>query len=174
VTAGSWWRTPVGGILPRGWKTFGAACWLLLVLLVLPMRIAPVRGASMEPTLSDGQVLAYHTLAPQLLGLDRGEIVVFRSPLDRSHHFVKRVVGLPGDELLFDDGHLFVNDVELDLPPSSVEPGFRLVTRVPADCFFALGDHASVSMDSRRFGAVPMENLLGRVIGPFRHAGGVP
>ncbi len=133
-------------------------------LLLATYRLAPVQGASMEPTLHDGQTVCYQALPSSILPVRRGDVVVFESPMDPSHRYVKRLVGLPGDELRFEYGLLRVNGQALALPPSAVDPALVLSARVPDDCFFALGDHGAVSYDSRRFGSVSFDRLIGRLI----------
>ncbi len=140
-------------------------------LLFLPilwtgyLRVAPVRGASMEPTLHDGQRVWYELLGPtELSQLPRGSLVVFRAPTAPGHLYVKRLVGLPGDCLRFAKGRLWVDGRALDLPRGAVDPGMLLSTRVPAGCFYVIGDHAAVSYDSRYFGAVQEERLVGRIL----------
>jgi signal peptidase I len=135
-----------------------ASCAFLFVY-----RIAPVQGASMEPTLFTGQTVFYQALPAGILPLHRGDVVVFDSPMDPGRRYVKRLVGLPGDELRFEDGRLRVNGQPVALP-GDLEPGLFLSTRVPEGCFYALGDHASVSYDSRRFGAVSFDHLVGRLV----------
>jgi len=138
---------------------------LLLLLglgaLLSTFRLAPVRGASMEPTLENGQLLCYQILPAVLHTPERGKVVVFHSPIVPDQCYVKRLVGLPGDELRFENGGLFVNGKPLSLPAGAVPEGYVLSARVPKGCFFALGDHGSVSYDSRRFGPVPLKFLIG-------------
>lgn len=140
--------------------------WLaLLSLLVLePLRFAPVHGASMEPTLSEGDLVCFDRIDPGQLPT-RGDVVVFHSPLDPRRLFVKRLVGLPGDELRFSAGELRVNGIPLELPAKAVDPDFFLAVKVPEGHFFALGDHARVSYDSRDFGCVRLDSLVGQLLG---------
>ena len=140
----------------------GIFLWGVL-LMGFPVRVAPVRGASMEPTLHDGQWLAYERL-PWTSAVERGEVVVFRSPIIEGQRYVKRVVGLEGDELRFEDGELRVNGEPLPLPIGAVPGDLTLSVRVPDGSFYAIGDHGAVSLDCRSFGPVPMERLLGRVL----------
>lgn len=121
----------------------------------------------MEPTLHDGQTVVYQALPAPLLPLARGDVVVFDSPMDPRHRYVKRVVGLAGDELRFEFGILRVNGQALPLPPGALDPALVLSARVPEGCFYALGDHGAVSYDSRRFGAVPCRFLVGKLIYPL-------
>jgi signal peptidase I len=137
---------------------------LLLALLLEPLRFAPVHGSSMEPTLTEGDLVCFQVLEAGRLP-DRGELVVFHAPTRPGKMFVKRLVGLPGDELKFGDGALRVNGMEMELPTGAVERGYTLSTRVPAGCFYAIGDHASVSYDSRGFGPVRQDLLVGRLLG---------
>ena len=140
--------------------------WLALLSLLLlePLRFAPVHGASMEPTLTEGDLVCFERIEPGQLPA-RGEVVVFHSPLDPKRLFVKRIVGLPNDELRFTAGSLRVNGIELELPEKAVDPDFFLSVRVPEGHFFALGDHARVSFDSRDFGCVRLDALVGQLVG---------
>ena len=137
---------------------------LLVVLLLFPLRLAPVHGSSMEPTLYEGDIVCFQMLETGILP-SRGDLVVFNAPTRLGKLFVKRLVGLPGDELRFQGGSLRVNGLPISLPVGAVEPGFTLSTRVPVGYFFAIGDHAAVSYDSRGFGAVRLERLVGRLLG---------
>jgi len=152
------------GLLNLARRAVSLLFFVAFPVVLATYRLAPVQGASMEPTLSDGQTVCYQALPPALLPLGRGDLVVFESPMDPSHRYVKRLVGLPGDELRFQYGLLQVNGQALELPEGAVDPEMVLSARVPPDCFFALGDHGAVSYDSRRFGPVPMERLIGRLV----------
>ena len=94
---------------------------LLVVILVEPLRFAPVLGASMEPTLEEGDLVCFQRLDAGELP-ERGSIVVFHSPLDPARLFVKRLVGLPGDVLRFESGELRVNGVPYPLKPAAHDP----------------------------------------------------
>ena len=98
-------------------------------------------------------------------GPRRGDVVVFHWPLDTSQDFVKRIIGEPGDTIGFDRGTVFINGVPLDEPyvlnrsretiaPVVVEPG----------SYFVLGDNRTNSDDSRRWGTVRAENIVGQVL----------
>jgi len=137
---------------------------LLGVLLVEPLRFAPVLGASMEPTLHEGDYVCFERVEAGVLP-PRGSVVVFHSPLDATRLFVKRLVGLPGDELRFEAGELRINGLPYALAPEAYDPDLWLSVRVPDGHFFALGDHARVSYDSRRFGCVRTDHLVGRLLG---------
>ncbi len=123
-----------------------------------------VSGDSMNPNLYDGERVLINRSSPEGLP-DRGDMVVFRYPLDPVREFVKRVIGLPGDEVEMRQGRVFVNG-------SFLEEGYRIVrdrasipaVRVPAGALFVLGDNRPVSEDSRFFGFVPLADVKGEVI----------
>jgi signal peptidase I len=93
----------------------------------------------------------------------QGDVIVFRPPTDDPRVFVKRVIAEPGDVVEIRDGKVIVNDKTLD-EPYVMHPilwPYRAVT-VEEDAYYVLGDNRSVSNDSRLYGPVPMENILGR------------
>lgn len=148
-----------------------------------------VEGTSMQSTLLDGQYLLVNKLV--YLRIDRGsitsllpfldddvdseetlfafhqprrgEVIIFRFPRDPSRDFVKRVIGLPGDTVEIRRGRVYVNEIELD-EPYIARPGRRTVapTRVGPDGYYVLGDNRAVSQDSRDWGPVPTENIIGK------------
>ena len=161
----------------------------LLIFLGLQFSVQNFRveGSSMEPTLAEGQYLlvnklVYFSFSPHELQnllpfLDikrdetlfpfhpprRGEVIIFHFPRDPRRDFVKRVIGLPGDIVEVRQGAVYVNDKRLYEPyithpsQSSVAP-----LRVPADSYYVLGDNRRASNDSRDWGPVPAENIVGR------------
>ena len=93
-----------------------------------------------------------------------GDVIVFRWPRDPRQNFVKRIVGLPGDRIRFEDGAVFVNSLPLDEPYVVHASTETLPERsVPDDAYFVLGDNRSQSEDSRHWGAVPRDHVIGKV-----------
>lgn len=124
-----------------------------------------VDGDSMAPTLVAGERLLVLKLHGQV---ERGDLLVFRDPWAPEALLVKRVVGLPGEELSAAGGRLRVG--AFDLAEEYLAPGTPLVgltspTRVPAGCYFLLGDNRAASVDSRRFGPVEDRLVVGKVLG---------
>ena len=127
-----------------------------------------IDGASMEPSLSSGDTCLLNRLEPLLGSVDRGEVVVLqdRGPDD---YAIKRVIGLPNDEVEIRNGHVFVNGTELvedylsrGTFTQSTRPGFdRFV--VGPESYFVMGDNREVSEDSRYYGPVGKSALLGVV-----------
>ncbi len=136
---------------------------LLRATVVVPLR---VESASMLPTYGTGDVVITSRVSPALADLDRGDLVVFRSPDDR-RRTLKRVVGLPGDVLVIRDSLLYVNGAPVAEPyvdHAMIDGYYSATFRVPAGRVFVLGDNRGNSVDSRDYGAVPAGDLLGRVI----------
>ena len=157
----------------RGW-VWPVLIFCAIGLLIYSVRIATVTGSSMEPSLHEGSRIVFDRLTVRLLGINRGDIIVFRNPKDAGITEVKRVIGLPGELVLIEGGTISVT------PPGGRIQEFPRGTYVggngqvgdfrvqlgPQD-YFVLGDNRSVSTDSRSFGAVRPTDIVGRVIYSF-------
>ncbi len=148
-----------------------------------------VDGFSMRPTLDADQYLLVNKLAYSQINLanlsryipfvdwggeespylfdapQRGEVVVFRFPVDPSRDFVKRVIAVPGDSVEIRNGNVFVNDKALEEPYTLDYPrGITMIEQVMGpDEYFVLGDNRLQSNDSKNWGPVPLENIVGKV-----------
>jgi len=134
-----------------------------------------VQQGSMEVTLLPEQYVLVDKLTPRWSAYERGDIVVFDPPANwtgaNGVPFIKRVIGLPGDHVELRDGAVFVNGTKLDEPyvytdgaapttdPSAGGPSEWLV---PAGELFVMGDHRSQSADSRVFGPIEIDHVIGR------------
>ena len=133
------------------------------MLVAVPVR---VESASMRPTFAAGDVVLVSRRAPRVGDLHRGDLVTFRDPF-HGQRALKRVVGLPGDELVVLDGRLHVNGVTVREPyvnHNLVDGYYSQTFRVPDGAVFLLGDNRSNSVDSRDYGPVRAGGLLGRVV----------
>jgi signal peptidase I len=120
----------------------------------------------MSPALRAGDLLLTTQLAPDPDDLERGDLVVFRSPED-GDRAVKRVIGLPGEELVVLDGVLHVDGRVVDEPfvdPAGVDGYYSRTFVVPLGSVFLMGDNRGNSVDSRDYGAVLDTELEGRVV----------
>jgi len=129
-----------------------------------------VVGASMSPTLQDSDRYLLNRWIYDLRAPRRGEIVVLKDPTDGAY-CVKRVIALPGEAVYLKNGHLFVNGTELTEPylPQGVrtftpEKVQEEMVAIGKNRYFVLGDNRNNSFDSRFYGTVPRENILGVVM----------
>lgn len=144
----------------------------VVIFLVIQNFVAQpyrIEQQSMEQTLEPGQYVLIDKLSPRWDDYSRGDIIVFWPP-EETHDvpFIKRVIGLPGDRVAIRDGGVYVNGIPLDEPyvfGGPTEPGTQGdVVIVPPDSYFALGDHRSDSTDSRVFGFVARDDIIGRAV----------
>lgn len=139
-----------------------AVSTFIIIFLYQPVR---VEGTSMLPMLEDQDRLFINKLAYRVGNIQRGDVVVFLYPHDRQKSYIKRVIALPGDDIRIDDGRVFVNGQRVD--ESYVPKRFRdsrsLANMiVPPDEYFVMGDHRSISSDSRDFGPVTRKLIYGK------------
>lgn len=148
--------------------------WLALALLVGGLAllratvVVPVRveSASMLPTLAPGDVVLVSRTPPTVADLEHGDLVVFQSP-DDGQQALKRVVGLPGEDLVVRDGVLFVDEVPVTEPyvdHALIDGYYSRTFTVPKGSAFVLGDNRGNSVDSRDYGPVDGDDLKGRVM----------
>ncbi len=137
---------------------------LIVIFVVQPVK---VEGTSMQPRLVDQERIFVNRFIYRFSEIQRGDVVVFWYPRDRSKSFIKRVLGVPGDEVEIRRGSVYVNEKKIEEP--YLDPQFRdqdsLGRRiVPSDRYFVLGDHRSSSNDSRNWGFVPRELIYGKAV----------
>lgn len=150
--------------------------FLIAIVIIVPIRyflVQPffVRGASMEPNFQDGQYLIIDELSYRFREPQRGEVIVFRYPQNHNQFFIKRVIGLPGEQVTIENGNVIIrNDkyqegVQLDesayLPPD-VRTGGNLTMQLGPEEYFVLGDNRPASSDSRSWGVVHRYEIIGR------------
>ena len=142
---------------------------LAVILIVFIYQPVKVEGTSMMPGLTNEERIFINKYEYKLgVGtIDRGDLVVFHFPLDHRQSYIKRIVGLPGDEVEIDDGVVFVNGKKLDEPyvPDDYRDHLSLPKdRVPAGSYFVLGDHRNSSNDSRMWGYVSRPEIYGKAV----------
>lgn len=150
---------------------------LLSLAIVLPIRLfiaQPfiVRGASMIPTFQNGEYLIIDELSYLLRPPQRGEVIVFRYPRDPSQFFIKRIIGLPGETVVIENGFVaiknssspnkflldesYLSDMIVTAPDSTTQLGDKE--------YFVMGDNRMESSDSRRWGVLETDFLIGRAL----------
>ena len=140
---------------------------LVVSLIIILFLYQPVRveGTSMLPRLEDQDRLFINKFVFQFEKVQRGDVVVFYYPHDHSKSYIKRVIALPGDRLTIDHGEVSVNGTPQREPyvPERFQDDRSLAEQViPQGDYFVMGDHRSISSDSRDFGPVPRELIYGR------------
>jgi signal peptidase I len=136
----------------------------IIIFLYQPVK---VEGTSMMPSLEDQERIFVNKFVYRLEPIERGDIVVFRYPRDPSKSYIKRVIGMAGDTIRIDGGQVYVNDEALDegyVPPAYTDARSYKETVVPPHCYFVLGDHRSMSNDSRDFGSVDQSYIYGKAV----------
>ena len=154
---------------------------IVIALLIKAYVFSPIRvnGSSMYPTLKDGDIMILNEIGYYLNGVNRFDIVVVkRKGEDR---IIKRVIGLPGETLLYKDNKLYINDKIIEENfTHDITHNFDLseinVTVIPEGYYFVVGDNRGNSKDSRMIGLVSKNDIKGKasfVIFPFNKIGNV-
>jgi len=165
-----------GSSFPAASKTTGFGVWVrdLIISLAISAFIiifiyqpVKVEGTSMMPSLDDQERIFVNKFVYRLEPIERGDIVVFRYPRDPSKSYIKRVIGTEGDRIRIEGGQVYVNDELLDeqyVPPAYTDARSLAEIVVPPHSYFVLGDHRSMSNDSRDFGAVNQSFIYGKAV----------
>ena len=139
----------------------------LIIFLVIRFAIQSYRisGVSMLPGLQSEEYVLVNKMAYLFHEPERGDVIVFHYPLDTSEDFIKRVIGLPGDTVTLDSSTVQVNGVALKEPyiSQAYNPAGKTI-KVPANDYFVLGDNRPYSDDSRYWGFVPQNDLVGKAV----------
>ena len=145
---------------------------LFIVIYLFIAQPNEVRGASMEPNLHTGDRLITSKISYKFEDMKRGDIVVIHSPRNYDIQYIKRLIGLPGDIILINDGKVSINGEQLQEPYLDVETrvwdGWSIQENVPFTVpegyVFVMGDNRPNSSDSREFGPIPFDYVVGKAI----------
>lgn len=161
------------------WKEWGEPFVIAIVLAVLirSFIIGPYKipTGSMETTLMIGDRIFVDKLTYRFRGPKRGEVVVFKYPLDTKKDFVKRLIAFGGESVEIRDGGVYVNGEHLENPDTIREHYYynrndwdygkeHQQFQVPPGNYFVLGDNSGHSSDSRNWGFVPQNDMIGRAV----------
>ena len=139
-----------------------AVSFFIITFLYQPVR---VEGTSMLPRLGDQDRLFINKFVYHFAEIHRGDVVVFHYPRDPQKSYIKRVIAVPGDELRIDDGRTYINGRLLPepyVPRRFHDSRSQDVMVIQPDQYFVMGDHRSISSDSRDFGPVPRDLIYGK------------
>lgn len=123
-----------------------------------------VENISMKPTLQPGELLLVNKLAYRLGQPHHGDVIVFHYPANPAEDYIKRLIGLPGDEIRVEGGLVYINGQAMQEPYIAAPPAYDGSWLIPEDSFFVLGDNRNQSSDSHSWGYVPVENVVGKAL----------
>jgi signal peptidase I len=162
------------GLWLRDLLVSAVASVLIITFLYQPVR---VEGTSMLPRLEDRDRLFINKFVYRISAIERGDVVVFHYPRDPEKSYIKRVIALPGDRLRIDHGVVWLNgkrQVENYVPEEYRDSRSMAEMVIPEETYFMMGDHRSISSDSREFGPVEHSLIYGKAVfvyWPTRDAG---
>lgn len=155
---------------------------IMVMIYLFVMSPQEISGDSMFPTFENGEYILTNKVEYKLHEPRRGDVVVFRSPTNKDIDYIKRIIAIPGDTISLKNGKFYVNGEVLEetyLPPylytfagSFLKENTEIT--VPPGYYFVSGDNRPHSLDSREFGLVPKEDIIGKAFvryWPFERAG---
>ena len=148
---------------------------LIAVVAIKYFLVQPfiVNGASMEPSFYDGDYLLIDELSYRFKDPQRGDVIVFKTPDKPNTDYFKRIIGLPGEEIEIKSGKVYINKqalpepylksstVTYTYPGCFIQEGQKIT--ILQDKYFVLGDNREQSIDSREFGLISKENIIGKL-----------
>ena len=149
---------------------------IISLAIIVPVRyflIQPffVNGASMEPQFHDGEYLIVDELSYRITDPKRGEVIIFKYPKDPSQYYIKRIIGLPGEKIKINQEKITIFNSEnsdgFTLDESNYlldgkKRDFSMETKLSDGEYFVMGDNRRASSDSRTWGALPENFIIGR------------
>jgi signal peptidase I len=147
----------------------------IAILVIIRFFVAEphkIDGNSMLPNFHHDDLILTNKLATKLSTLQRGEVVILKNPKDESKVFIKRVIGLPGEKVKLQGGLVYINGKVLAEPylaPGMKSPGEAFLKEgeevvVPQDQYFVMGDNRVASSDSREFGPIKTQLIIGQAL----------
>jgi len=144
---------------------------IFIVVYLFILTPNQVKGASMEPTFHTGDYILTSRITYKFRRLERGDVVVFKSPKNPDIEYIKRIIGLPGDIINISNSEVkvnnnLINETYLSAPTNLWEGGCikdNIPYTVPDDYIFVMGDNRPRSSDSREFCAVTIDSIIGDV-----------
>jgi signal peptidase I len=152
------------------WRSAANLAWqfallVLLLFAIMGLRPGQVSGLSMEPRIDENEYVLINALAYRFGAPQHGDIVAFRHERSAPSVYLKRVIGLPGDRVKIESGHVVLNGIRLSEPYVRFrDERDSAETVVPAGAYYVLGDNRANSDDSRSWGFVPAADLIGRAV----------
>jgi signal peptidase I len=168
-----WWTLFVGAaiFLYDVFKTVSTVLGVAFLIRFFIIQPFYISGSSMEPTFHNNQYIIVDQLTPRFNDYHRGDVVVFKYPRNPAFQYIKRVVGLPGEKVEIADGHVVIYNaadpqgIVVDEPYTNppTRPLGKTSFTIPEGSYFVMGDNRPNSSDSRDFGPVARNLIVGRV-----------
>lgn len=151
-------------------QTLVIAGAIFVVIYAFLFRPYQVNGHSMDPNFQNGEYVLTNLLELRIGKINRGDVIVFNSPVDKEKDYIKRVIGLPGDRVKIYNGEVYLNGEKLEekfLPSSVRTNGGDFLSEgqevvVPDGSYFVMGDNREFSSDSRAWGFVTRDKIIGK------------
>jgi len=144
---------------------------IFIVVYLFILQPNQVKGQSMEPNFQNGDYILTSKITYKFREIKRGDVIILKSPKNPEIEFIKRIIGLPGDKLMIKDGYVYVNGQRWEEPyvnhPTQtwqggyVKEGEEFI--IPEGFVFVMGDNRPHSSDSREFGPIPIQDIIGVV-----------
>jgi signal peptidase I len=151
------------GVLVDILETLLLSVVLFFLINAVSARIR-IDGSSMEPNLHHGEFVIVSKVNYKIGEPERGDVVVFDFPRNITQEYIKRVIGLPGEQIHIEDGSVYIDGVMLSEPYLMMDPQYEGDWQVSENTFFVLGDNRNNSSDSHNWGMVPIENIVGEAL----------
>ncbi|MGA9397836.1 MAG: signal peptidase I [Anaerolineaceae bacterium] len=156
-------RGEVFGWLIDAAETIILALVMFVIINSLTSRVR-VENISMLPTLNPGELILVNKLAYKLGDPRHGDVVIFHAPNNPGEDYIKRIIGVPGDEVTVGNNKVAVNGIELIEPYIAAAPNYDGSWTVPENSLFVLGDNRNSSSDSHAWGFVPLDQVVGKAL----------
>ena len=151
-------------------ETIVVALSIFVVVYLFLVQPHEVKGSSMEVSFHNNEYILTDKISYRFINPDRGDVIIFKAPNNPEVDYIKRVIGLPGDKVKVEKGYVYVNDQKLTenylrektylYPGSFMGEGVNIT--VPKDHLFVMGDNRAHSSDSREFGPVLRDSIIGK------------
>ncbi|MBN1426922.1 MAG: signal peptidase I [Anaerolineae bacterium] len=151
-------------IIHEAIETIVLAAVIWLVINYATARVV-VEGPSMRPNFTSGQLLIVNRLAYKFGDVERGDVIVFDNPTDNSEEYlIKRVIGLPGETVSINGGRVYINEQLLTEPYLAPDliTSYDVERTIPGDSYFVMGDNRPQSQDSRSWGTLEKQYIIGK------------
>lgn len=152
-------------------ETIITALLFFIIIYLFLFQPHQVKGNSMHPSFEDNEYLLTNKITYRFKDPQRGEVVIFKAPPKKEYDYIKRIIGLPNDTIMINDGKVYINGALLDesdyldeniyTQPGAFSSEDEEII-IPANHYFVIGDNRTHSNDSREWGYIEKEDIIGK------------